>query len=78
MKRIVLTGYRGTGKTEIGRILAARHRVPFIDIDALIELHAQRSISAIFREDGEEHFRMLERKAIASSPLLSAFDCTVT
>lgn len=72
MKRIVLTGYRGTGKTEIGRILAARHRVPFIDIDALIELHAQRSISAIFREDGEEHFRMLERKAITSLPTADA------
>ena len=37
MRRIVLTGFRGTGKTEIGKILALRLQVPFIDTDDLIE-----------------------------------------
>ena len=37
MRRIVLTGFRGTGKTGIGKILSARLNVPFIDTDDLIE-----------------------------------------
>ena len=48
MKRIVLPGFRGTGKTDIGRIIARRLTVPFIDTDALIELTTGRSIPSIF------------------------------
>ena len=48
MKRIVLTGFRGTGKTDTGRVLARRYTVPFIDTDALIELTTGRSIPTIF------------------------------
>lgn len=68
MKRIVLTGFRGTGKTDTGRILARQSTVPFIDTDALIELTTGRSIPSIFEEDGEERFRDIERKTIASLP----------
>jgi shikimate dehydrogenase len=68
MKRIVLTGFRGTGKTDTGRILAHNAGVPFIDTDALIELTTGRSIPTIFEEDGEARFRDIERGIISSLP----------
>jgi shikimate dehydrogenase len=68
MKRIVLTGYRGTGKTEIGKQLAQMNGVPFLDTDTLIEQRTGRSIPDIFHEDGEERFRNIERDVIASLP----------
>ncbi len=72
MKRIVLTGFRGTGKSEIGKILAQKTGMPFIDTDAIVELTSGRSIPAIFHEDGEERFRGFERDAIASLPKADA------
>ncbi|MGB9175157.1 MAG: shikimate dehydrogenase [Methanoregula sp.] len=68
MKRIVFCGFRGTGKTEIGRIVAKRTALPFIDTDTVIEQQTGRSIPDIFHEDGEERFREEERKAIAGLP----------
>jgi shikimate dehydrogenase len=68
MKRIVFCGFRGTGKTEIGKIVAARTSLPFIDTDLLIEQKTGRSIPDIFHEDGEERFRDEERKVIAGLP----------
>ena len=68
MRRIVLTGFRGTGKTEIGKILASRLNVPLIDTDDLIETMTGRSIPDIFHDDGEERFRSIEREVIASLP----------
>jgi shikimate dehydrogenase len=72
MKRIVLTGYRGTGKTAIGTLLAEKLGVPFIDTDALIRARTGISISEIFRRDGEETFRALEREEIAGLPTENA------
>jgi shikimate dehydrogenase len=69
MRRIVLTGFRGAGKTEIGRILASRLNIPFIDTDDLIETRTGRSIPDIFHDEGEERFRSIERQVIASLPL---------
>ncbi len=68
MRRCVLFGYRGTGKTGIGTILARRLNVPFLDTDALIEEGSGRTIPIIFRDDGEERFRDLEREVIAALP----------
>ena len=68
MRRIVLTGFRGTGKTEIGKILAQQNTVQFFDTDSLIELATGRSIPDIFHEDGEERFRNIEREVIATLP----------
>ena len=68
MRRIVLTGFRGAGKTEIGRILASRLNIPFIDTDDLIETMTGRSIPDIFHDEGEERFRSIEREVIASLP----------
>jgi shikimate dehydrogenase len=68
MKRIVFCGFRGTGKTDIGKIVAAKTGLPFLDTDILIEQRTGRSIPDIFHEDGEERFREEERKMIASLP----------
>ncbi len=68
MKRIVLTGFRGTGKTEVGKVLASRLNLPLLDTDALVEQKTGRSIPSIFHEEGEERFRIEEREVIASLP----------
>jgi shikimate dehydrogenase len=64
--KVVLTGFRGTGKTSVGRILADRLALPFFDTDALIERRAGMPIPEIFLRHGEAHFRALEREVIAS------------
>ncbi|HVP95912.1 shikimate dehydrogenase [Methanoregula sp.] len=68
MRRIVLFGYRGTGKTAVGSVLAQDLGVPFLDTDALIEQQAGRPIPEIFRDEGEARFRAREREVIASLP----------
>lgn len=68
MRRIVLCGFRGTGKTEIGKILAGQLNFPFIDTDNLIEQKTGRSIPSIFHDEGEERFRAVEREVIAQLP----------
>lgn len=68
MKRIVMCGFRGTGKTEIGKVIADRLHLPFIDTDHLIEFRTGRSIPTIFHEEGEERFRAEERDVIAALP----------
>jgi shikimate kinase len=61
---IFLTGFMATGKSAVGRALAARLGRPFRDTDVEIERAAGRSISEIFRESGEVAFRELEREAL--------------
>ncbi len=61
---IVLTGFMGTGKSTIGRLLAQRLARPFLDMDAVIEEREGRPISAIFAAEGEAHFRALERRLV--------------
>jgi len=60
---IALIGFMGTGKTVVGRRLAARLGKEFIELDALIEKKAGKSIPEIFRQDGETGFRELEIEA---------------
>ncbi|MFC1461224.1 shikimate kinase [Verrucomicrobiota bacterium] len=61
---IVLVGFMGTGKSAVGQRLAqALHRA-FVDMDALIESRAGKPIPRIFREDGESHFRDIERAVV--------------
>ena len=64
--KVVLIGFRGTGKTSVGRILADRLGLPFYDTDALVEQLAGMPIPEIFRALGEAHFRALEREVVAS------------
>lgn len=61
---IVLVGMMGSGKTAIGRALAARLGVVFLDSDAAIEEAASVSIAEIFARDGEEFFRVREAEVI--------------
>jgi shikimate kinase len=65
MKNIVLLGFMGTGKTSVGRLLAARLRRPFIDVDEKIERQCGSTISEIFQQHGEAVFREQERAVIA-------------
>lgn len=60
-KNIALLGFMGTGKTTVGQILAARFGMAFVDMDHLIEERTGKPVSRIFAEDGEPHFRALER-----------------
>jgi len=64
---VILIGFMGTGKTAVGRAVAARLGRPFVDTDALIETRAGRPIPRIFAEDGEEAFRRLEAQAVADA-----------
>ena len=57
---IVLLGLPGCGKTTIGRLVAEKLGLKFVDIDNLIESEQQMSISQIFKQKGEEYFRKLE------------------
>ncbi|RXR17698.1 shikimate kinase [Flavobacterium amnicola] len=62
MKKIVLVGYMGSGKTEIGKLLAKKILFPFYDLDFLIENEVQKSISELFSEKGEIYFRRIEHE----------------
>ncbi len=67
LRRIVLTGFMGAGKTTVGRLLAARLNWDFLDLDAYIESRAGLSVPSIFSAHGEAHFRQLESAALASA-----------
>ncbi|MEN7973266.1 MAG: shikimate kinase [Verrucomicrobiota bacterium] len=62
MRNIVLVGFMGTGKTTVGRLLAEQTGMSLVDMDTLIEERAGKTINEIFAQDGEPHFRALERE----------------
>ncbi|PJE95042.1 shikimate kinase [Streptomyces carminius] len=64
---VVLVGPPGAGKTTVGTVLARRLGVALRDTDADIEAAAGRPIPDIFVQDGEEHFRELERRAVRAA-----------
>ena len=64
MKRIILIGYMGSGKTTIGRALAKELQLPFYDLDWYIESRMRKKVSQIFAEQGEEGFRRIERNML--------------
>jgi len=64
--KIFLIGFMGSGKTHWGRIWADHHGMAFTDLDALIEQAQHQTISAIFEEKGEAHFRELEAATLRS------------
>lgn len=64
-KTVVMVGMMGAGKTAVGRGLAARLDVPFLDSDAEIERAANMTVPEIFDRDGEAFFRMKESQVIA-------------
>jgi shikimate kinase len=61
---IVLIGFMGAGKTTIGRLVATRLGLPFVDSDAVIEEREGRSVREIFARDGEATFRRIEQSTV--------------
>ncbi|AZV45979.1 shikimate kinase [Nautilia sp. PV-1] len=59
---LILTGFMGSGKSTVGRLLAKELNTYFLDTDVLIESFENRKISDIFQSDGEEAFRNMEKK----------------
>src|SRR5689334_11822024 len=64
-RSIVLIGMMGAGKSSVGRRLAARLGIPFVDADSKIEEAAQMTIPEIFETYGETDFRSAEARVIA-------------
>ena len=64
MKPLFLVGYMGCGKSTLGRKLARRLGVGFVDTDALVEEQAGASVADVFRYEGEARFREAEREAL--------------
>ena len=66
-KDLILIGMPGCGKSSLGRRLAKKLGMPFLDLDKKIEEMAGKPIPQIFETEGEDAFRLLETKAFASS-----------
>lgn len=64
MRRIILIGYMGAGKTTVGRALSKELGIPFYDLDWYIENRRRKTVSEIFSEQGEEGFRKIEHNML--------------
>lgn len=64
MKNLILVGYMGSGKTSLGIKLSYQMKIPFIDTDAQIEKGQHKTISDIFKDEGEAFFRTLETNCL--------------
>lgn len=63
---IFLVGYAGSGKSSLGKRLARRLGIRFVDTDKQVEIAEGASIADIFHYEGEEYFRIAERRAVES------------
>ena len=61
-KNLVLTGMMGVGKSTVGKRLARKLKLKFIDIDRIIEKKEKKTISEIFQIKGEDYFRKIEKR----------------
>lgn len=62
--KIFLIGMPGSGKTTLGKQVAEHLQIEFVDLDAEIERQEQRSVSEIFSQQGEDHFRIIEARLL--------------
>lgn len=75
-RRIFLTGFSGTGKSHIGRLVARKLDWRFVDTDQMIVKATGRQVPEIFASDGEAAFRTLERQALAEAAAME--ECVVS
>jgi len=66
-KRIVLVGFMGSGKTSVGKALAARLGFAFVDLDTRVEESTGKRVADVFRDEGEPAFRRHERAAASAA-----------
>ena len=74
-KPLILTGFMGSGKSSVGRVLADTIGWPLVDLDAVIVAEAGKSINEIFADEGEAAFRALE--SICLERVLSGGRCVI-
>lgn len=67
IQNLALTGFMGTGKSSVGRLVAAQMHFRFMDTDELIEARAGKTIPEIFAQAGEQTFRELEKQVVAEA-----------
>mgnify|MGYP006107353225 CR=1 FL=1 len=72
---VYLIGFMGSGKTTISKLLANKLQLPFYDTDHEIEKNENRSISDIFKKEGELYFRKLETEVLKSINQNSIIAC---
>ncbi len=63
-ENIILTGFMGSGKTTVGKMLAEKLEMKFVDTDSVIEQKENKPISDIFEKEGQEYFRQVETKCL--------------
>ncbi|HYZ02030.1 MAG TPA: shikimate kinase, partial [Candidatus Binatia bacterium] len=68
---VVITGFMGTGKSTVGRIVADRLGVGFVDLDEVVAARAGMAVADVITNMGEHAFRELERRALADAARLS-------
>ena len=64
MRRIIIIGYMGAGKTTVGKALSKQLNMPFYDLDWYIESRMRKTVKEIFDERGEEGFRLIEHNLL--------------
>jgi shikimate kinase len=67
-KNVIICGFMGTGKSVVGKSVSTTLSLDFVDTDSLIENRCEKTIAEIFREDGEEYFRELEKEILFRLP----------
>jgi len=72
---LYLIGFMGVGKTTIGKQLAVKHNINFIDTDKEIEKITNNHISEIFQKNGEDYFRQLESITLKTLPKKNIVAC---
>ena len=66
MKKIILLGYMGCGKSTIAKLLAKSTSISYLDLDEIIEKQENSSVKKLFSEKGEIYFRKLEHQILAT------------
>ena len=64
MRNIVLVGFMGTGKSAVGKLLAKKLNMDFLESDEMIETREKMSVKDIFEKKGEPYFRLVEKEVV--------------